>query len=557
MPHVITSGCCADASCVAVCPVDCIHPTPDEPDFGRTPTLYVDPRTCIDCGACVDACPVEAIAPADKLPPSQQVFTIRNREHYAISEPAVAADADGAAVAPDRAPTPLRFPAAPAPGQPRLDVVVVGTGPAAHYTADLLLRIAGAEVTMIDRLPVTGGLLRHGVAPDHPSTRRLADRFTGFLHNPRLHLVLGVDVGRDVTVDDLARDADAVVLAVGASHGRRLGVPGEDLPGSVTSTQFVNWYNAHPDRETSAPELSAERAVVVGTGNVALDVARILLTAPEDLARTDIADDALAALRDSRVREVVVVGRRGPDAAACTPGELHDLQHVPGVEVVVADTPGVRAQLAQAVPGTPASWFADLPRVTVDPDRPPATGRRVVFWFGAAPAALAGEGRVERVCLTRTAPDDGDAVDLTAGLVVTAIGHLGRPVPGVAFDETTHTIPHRAGRVLTTPGGEPVPGRYVVGWIKRGASGGIGANRSDAAETVTSLLADATAGALPPRRGSGRALRRRLRRQVPGTVDRAGYRAIDRQEREAGAASGRPRVRFTTVEQLRAAATRR
>ena len=545
MPHVITSGCCTDASCVSVCPVDCIHPTPDEPDFGTTATLYVDPRTCIDCGACVDACPVDAISPADRLPLSQQVFTIRNRDHYA------------AAAASDRAPTPVRFPAAPAPGQPRLDVVVVGTGPAAHYTADLLLRVAGAEVTMIDRLPVAGGLLRHGVAPDHPSTRRLAERFTGFLHNPRLHLVLGVDVGRDVTVDDLARNADAVVLAVGAATGRRLAVPGEDLAGSVTSTEFVNWYNAHSDRETAAPDLSTERTVVVGNGNVALDLARILLTDPDALARTDIADDALVALRDSRVREVVVVGRRGPDAAACTPGELHDLQQVPGVEVVVADTPGVREHLAAAAPGSPASWFAELPVVAVDPAVPSRAGRRVVFWFGAAPAALAGDGRVERVCLTRTAADGGDVVELTAGLVVTAIGHAGRPVPGVAFDERTHTIPHREGRVLSAPDGDPVPGRYVVGWIKRGASGGIGANRSDAAETVASILADAAAGVLPTRRGSARALRRRLRRQVPGVVDRAGYRAIDRQEREAGATAGRPRVRFTTAEQLRAAAARR
>ncbi|MFD9645567.1 FAD-dependent oxidoreductase, partial [Streptomyces sp. NPDC059082] len=327
MTYAITQTCCNDATCVAVCPVNCIHPTPDEPDFGTTEMLYIDPRSCIDCGACADACPVDAIFPADRLPEPLREYEEINAAHYAGREPAPVLASP--TFHPWGAPSFTRsLPADFAP----IRVAVVGTGPAGMYAAEDLLLHTNAEVTLIDRLPVAGGLVRYGVAPDHPATKGAGDTFARFHAHPRVRMRLGVQIGVDVTPGELAAHHDAVVYAVGAPSDRRLGIPGEDLPGSVSATSVVSWYNAHPETGADAVRPAAERVVVVGNGNVALDVARVLLTDPEALARTDIADHALAALRDARVREVVLLGRRGPEDAAYTASELLALKHLPGVE---------------------------------------------------------------------------------------------------------------------------------------------------------------------------------------------------------------------------------
>ncbi len=540
MPYVITPGCCSDASCVAVCPVDCIHPTPDEPDFGSTATLFVDPRTCIDCGACADACPVEAIGPADLLEGGpDEVLIGRNAAFF-----------DARPVAPPRTePTfPATLPTTVAP----LRVAIVGTGPAAYYTADLLLRVAGADVTMFDRLPVSGGLLRYGVAPDHPETKKLADRFTGFLHNPRLHLMLGVEVGVDMTTEELATHFDAVVYAVGASVGKTAGIAGEDLPGSMPASDVVAWYNGHPDARQLPVHLGGDRAIVIGNGNVALDVARVLLVGPEALATTDIADHALDALTSSSVREVVVVGRRGPEHAAYTAGEVHNLGKLAGVQVAVADTVADTVARSDVPLNAHAALVADLAVVSLD--GPPAGERRIVFAFGLTPQAILGRDGVAAVRFTPTDDPAAEPVTIDASLVVHAIGYAGRPVAGLPFDGTTHRIPHDHGRILD--GDAVVPGAYVVGWIKRGATGGIGANRQDAADTVRSLMLDA---AEHPRRAPGdpQRLRDDLRRRLPGVVDKRGLRAIEAVERERGRAAGRVRVKLSTREELREAALRR
>ncbi|TNC29109.1 FAD-dependent oxidoreductase [Amycolatopsis alkalitolerans] len=452
MAFAITQTCCNDASCVSVCPVNCIHPAPGEPDFGTTEMLYIDPRTCIDCGACADACPVDAIFPADALTGALEAYSEINAAHYADSGLPTAVSPNFHAWGPPSFSRILPSDFAP------LDVAVVGTGPAAMYAVEDLLLHTSSRVTLIDRLPVAGGLVRFGVAPDHPSTKKIGEVFARFHRHPRLRLKLGVEVGRDVTVEELAARHDAVIYAVGASSARKLGIPGEDLPGSVAATTLVAWYNGHPDVPPDAIDLSAERVVVVGNGNVALDVARILTADPAGLRGTSIAPEALARLESSKVREVVVLGRRGQEHAACTQPELLALTRRPDADLLV---------------DPPFDWSA-----------PPAEGRRIVLRFHSTPVEILGDNQVRGVRLA-------DGVEIAAGQVVRAIGYRGTPLPGLPFDETTGTIPHTGGRVR--------PGTYVTGWIKRGPSGGIGANRTCARETVSGLLDDAIAGRLTRR----------------------------------------------------------
>ncbi|MFF2544518.1 FAD-dependent oxidoreductase [Kitasatospora sp. NPDC058063] len=569
MAYAITQTCCNDASCVSVCPVNCIHPTPDEPEFGTTDMLYIDPRACIDCGACADACPVDAVYPVDRLRGPDTVFGDLNRDWFRDHP------SDHAWGAPS-------FPRSLPDELGALRIAVVGTGPSAGYTAQELLRGTSAEITMIDRLPVTGGLLRHGVAPDHQSTKRIAESFASVFRDPRLRMHLNVEIGTDLTHQELAAHHHAVVYAVGAAADRRLGVPGEDLPGSLPATAFVRWYNAEPTVPADAVELSARRVVVIGNGNVAVDIARILLTDPDRLAATDIADHALAALRRSRVREVVLLARRGPGQAAWTRAEFLALRQLPGVEVVVEDHPEVRAAIeaagAEAEAGSGsgsgsgagsgtaagAGLLTGLPLVPFDGSAEPGPGRRIVLRFLSAPVELSGDGRVEALTVERTAPTADGRVEgtgatdvLRAGLVVRSIGHRGVPLPGLPFDERAGTVAHRNGRVVDPATGRPLPGTYVVGWAKRGPSGGIGANRACARETVDALLDDAAARALPVPEAGRKDFERLVRHRRPDAVGLRELRAVERAERERGEAEGRPRVKLASVPELLAAGRRR
>ncbi|MGW4840090.1 FAD-dependent oxidoreductase [Streptomyces globisporus] len=548
MTYAITQTCCNDATCVAVCPVNCIHPTPEERAFGSTEMLHIDPRACIDCGACADACPVDAIFPVDSLSAGQREYADINAAYYEGAEP-LAAEVDGPNFHAWGEPVFER--SLPSDFGP-LRVAVVGTGPAGMYAAQDLLLHTAAEVTLIDRLPVAGGLVRYGVAPDHPATKKVGDTFSRFHSHPRVRMHLGIEVGRDVTAEELSAHHDAVIYAVGASTDRRLGVPGEELPGCLSATAFVAWYNAHPEAVAQGVDLSAERVVVVGNGNVALDVARILVADPEALAATDIAAHALDALRASRVREVVVLGRRGPGDAAYTRSELLALKHVPGVELVVDDhDPRTAAAIDAAGAGDRAGVLKGLARVRTDAASPTGGERRIVLRFHSEVVEIRGEGDgVNSVRVTDGGGDGdgGSTADLKAGLLLRAIGYRGIPVPGLPFDESSGTVPHEGGRVAG------VPGSYVVGWIKRGPSGGIGANRTCAAETVGTLLADAVAGELPAPTGDAKAFRRLARQRNRRVVDARGLAAIDRAERDRGRRDGRPRVKLATVEELVATA---
>ncbi|GAA3019593.1 FAD-dependent oxidoreductase [Streptomyces fulvorobeus] len=540
MTYAITQTCCTDATCVAVCPVNCIHPTPQEREFGSTEMLYIDPKTCIDCGACADACPVDAIFPVDSLPPAQREYAAVNADHFADDEPRPVG----------------RGPNFHAWGEPSFErgvpsdfapirVAIVGTGPAGMYAAEDLLLHTNAEVTLIDRLPVAGGLIRYGVAPDHPATKKVGDTFARFHAHPRARTVLGVEVGKDVTAEELAAHHDAVIYAVGASADRRLGVAGEDLRGSIAATAFVAWYNAHPEVPADAVDLSGERVVVVGNGNVAVDVARILATDPETLAGTDIADHALAALRTSKVREVVLLGRRGPEDAAYTASELRALKHLPGVELVVDDhDPRTGATIDSASPKDKAGLLKGVARRRADWSPTPDAGRRVVLRFHSSTVEVLGTDAVEAARVTGVAGDQ----EIPAGMLLRAVGYRGVPVPGLPFDEADATVPHQGGRVTGRPG------TYVVGWIKRGPSGGIGANRTCAAETVSTLLADAVSGALSAPAGSATAFRRLVRKRTRRLIDARGLAAIDRAERARGRDQGRTRAKLGTVPELVAAA---
>ncbi len=504
MAFAITQTCCSDATCVSVCPVNCIHPTPEERAFGSTEMLHIDPKSCIDCGACADACPVDAIFPVERLTGGQREYARINAAYY-----------EGEDHRPEQ---PVRGPVFHDWGAPSFDrvlppdfgplrVAVVGTGPAGMYAARDLLLHTPAEVTLIDRLPVAGGLVRYGVAPDHPSTKKAGESFARFLTHPRVRLCLGLEVGDGgMTADELAAHHDAVIYAVGAPEARRLGVPGEDRPGSVAASEFVAWCNGHPDVAPDAFELSADRAVVVGNGNVALDAARLLVSDPATLQGTPIAAHALAGLRRGKVREVVVLGRRGPQHAAYTRPELLALKHLSGVDLLVDDhDPAVGAAIDGAADQDKAAVLKDVRREAVDWSLPPAADgrRRIVFRFLSAPAEVRGEESVRAVRVTGAAGE----TEIAAGTVLRAVGHRGTPLDGLPFDESTGTVPNDRGRVTGRPGA------YVVGWIKRGASGGIGANRVCATETVGSLLDDAASGRLPAPTGSARSFRRLARRR--------------------------------------------
>jgi ferredoxin--NADP+ reductase len=313
----------------------------------------------------------------------------------------------------------------------------------------------------------------------------------------------------------------------------------------VSATAFAAWYSAHPDARPGDIDLSAERAVVIGNGNVALDVARVLLSDPDDLARTDIADHALETLRTSNVREVVLLGRRGPEHAAFTRPEFLALRELRGVRLVVDGRPDVRAAFGDAEPGSKAAVFAGVDVEDIEWGDPPPAGKRIVFRFLSTPTALHGEHHVEAVALQQDV--------LPAKLVLRSTGSRGQPLPGLPFDPETATVPHRGGRVVDPGLDEPMTGTYVVGWIKRGPTGGIGSNRTCAAETVDTLLEDAAAQRLLQPTGSRRQFAKLVRRRQPESLGRRAALAIDQAERARGSRAGRPRVKFATAPELVAA----
>ncbi|HEY8028913.1 MAG TPA: FAD-dependent oxidoreductase [Gaiellaceae bacterium] len=432
-----------------------------------------------------------------------------------------------------------------------LRVAVVGSGPAGFYAVGALLGgETPVEVDMFERLPTPWGLVRLGVAPDHPKLKTVSRAFEKIAERPGFRFLGNVEVGRDIGHADLARLYDAVVYAVGAQTDRRLGIPGEDLPGSWPATEFVAWYNAHPDYETLEFDLDVERAVVVGVGNVALDVARMLALTPEELAPTDTADAAIAAIAGASIREIVVVGRRGPAQAAFTTPELSELGELAGAAVIVdpADLEGAVATDTNSERNIEVlREFASRAQA--------AKPKRVVLKFFASPVAIHGADRVESIELVRNVLDENNRAvpteereTLSCGIVFRSVGYRGVELPGVPFDDKTGTIPNEGGRVE--------PGLYVAGWIKRGPSGVIGTNKKDAAETIELLLEDAVAGRLPRTDATAADVDALLDERDVRRVLYTGWQSIDEVERSAGEPLGRPRVKLCTWDALLEAASK-
>lgn len=442
-------------------------------------------------------------------------------------------------------------------------VAIVGSGPSGFFAAASLLKAADAgeqlevAVDMLEMLPTPWGLVRSGVAPDHPKIKSVSQQFEKTAEDPRFRFFGNVTVGQHVEAAELAERYDAVIYAVGAQSDRPLGIPGDQLPGSVAAVDFVGWYNAHPHFEQMDPDLSGSRAVVVGNGNVAVDVARILVTDPDVLAVTDIADHAVTALRACHIDEVVIIGRRGPLQSAFTTLELRELGELEGVDVVVdpAQLEGISDDDAAAA-GKVAKQNIKVLRDYAT--RAPRPGhRRIVLRFLTSPIEIKGNDKVESIVLgsnelvsdasgRMVAKDTGVREELPAQLVVRSVGYRGVPTPGLPFDTKSATIPHTDGRITGSRN------EYVVGWIKRGPSGVIGTNKKDAQDTVDTLLADLAAQSGSGTLAEDRAdeLARWLASRQPQLVSAAHWQAIDRFEREAGAAQNRPRVKVASRSEL-------
>ncbi|ORV47510.1 ferredoxin [Mycolicibacter engbaekii] len=537
MPHVITQACCNDASCVFACPVNCIHPTPDEPGFATSEMLYIDPDACVDCGACVRACPVDAIVPHTKVVTEQLPFVEINKSFYPERP-------EGVKLPPTSKLAPI-LPAAEVPqrGKYPLTVAIVGSGPAAMYAADELLTQPGVLVNMFEKLPTPYGLVRAGVAPDHQRTKLATRLFDQITRRRGFQFFLNVEVGRHLSHADLLEHHHAVLYASGALHDKRLEIDGMGLPGTGTATEIVGWYNGHPDFADLSVDLSGERVVIVGNGNVALDVARILTADPDRLAHTDIADYALAALRDSAVQEVVIVARRGPAASAFTLPELVGLTQVADVVLDAEDHARVREDLAADQDMLTRQKLEVLAKL--GDASAPVTRPRIRFAYGLTPARVLGDSRCEAIEFTVTGTDQVRRID--AGMVLTSIGYHGTPIADLPFDDAAGVVPNEGGRVIDPATGRRVPGAYVSGWIKRGTNGFIGSNKADSLKTIQTLASDYNAGLLTEPVAGPRAVARMVHARQPDVIDAAGWKAIDQAEIERGQAQGRPRVKFTRV----------
>ncbi|OBJ04679.1 ferredoxin [Mycobacterium alsense] len=543
MPHVITQSCCNDGSCVFACPVNCIHPTPDEPGFATSEMLYIDPVACVDCGACVSACPVGAIAPDTRLEPEQLPFVEINASFYP-ERPA------GVKLPPTSKLAPV-IPAAEVRRRRRpLTVAIVGSGPAAMYAADELLTQHGVRVNVFEKLPTPYGLVRAGVAPDHQNTKRVTRLFDRVSRHRHFRFYLNVEIGKHLSLADLLAHHHAVLYAVGAPDDRRLDIDGMGLAGTGTATELVGWINGHPDFTDLPVDLGHERAVIIGNGNVALDVARVLTANPDDLAATDISDHALAAFRRSRLREVVIAARRGPVHSAFTLPELVGLTGASEVVLDADDHQRVVGDLAEASDPLTKSKLEILSKL--GDGSAPASRPRVRLAYQLTPSRVLGERRATGVEFSVTGT--GEVRRLDAGLVLTSIGYRGKGIRDLPFDESAAVVPNEGGRVVDPETRRPVPGAYVAGWIKRGPTGFIGTNKSCSFETVQALVADFNAGRLPDPVTKPEALAQLVHARQPAAVDSEGWRAIDAAEIERGDRGGRPRNKFTDVADMLAVA---
>ncbi|MCC7486185.1 MAG: FAD-dependent oxidoreductase [Burkholderiales bacterium] len=442
-----------------------------------------------------------------------------------------------------------------------LKVAIIGSGPSGFYAAEALLRSGRiVEVTMIERLPVPYGLVRSGVAPDHPKLKQPILVYDRIARSAAFFFLGNVHVDRDIGMGELMDTHHAVVLACGAGTDRRLGIPGEKLPGSHPASEFVGWYNGHPDYHACTFDLAQEVAVIIGQGNVALDIARILVKPVDHLRHTDIAAHALDALAKSRIREVHIVGRRGPAQAKFTSQELSEIGEIAQCSAVVH--PG-DLDLSETCRIEAADKMSRNLAKNLETFRRFASGssdahRRCYFHFFRNPRQISGHRRVEGVRFARTrltgepfrqaAVDTEEFIDMPCGLVFRSIGYHGVPIAGLPFDDARGTIPHRDGRLID-PSGNAIRGLYATGWIKRGATGIIGTNRADSVATVASLLSDLPGLDTMPKSGSA-GLAAMLAARGKRHVTYEEWLRIDETEVRTGRAKGKPREKMTRVQEM-------
>ena len=365
---------------------------------------------------------------------------------------------------------------------PQYKVAIVGAGPAGYFAAQALQNLQNEElqfsIDMIERLPTPWGLVRSGVAPDHPKIKTVAKVFEKVANEPNFRLFANVELGSDLTIEQLKEKYDAVVIATGSALGKKLGIPGEDLPGSMSAATFVPWYNAHPDFKDESIDLNCETAVVIGAGNVAMDVARMLALEPSELDPTDTADHAIDAFKESKVRTVIISARRGPEHAAFTSPELRELPKLEHTNVLMEKS-DIEAAIVRAGDAPEKDVKSNLDAMLLISEKEATNhGRTMKFQFLATPLEVKGNGRVEEVVFQKTGSDE--TFSIKCGLVITAIGYEAASLEG---------IPYEKGKVINTDGrvNENV---YVVGWAKRGPSGVIGTNKSDAADVMKLLVED-------------------------------------------------------------------
>jgi ferredoxin--NADP+ reductase len=448
-----------------------------------------------------------------------------------------------------------------------LRVAIVGSGPAGFYAAESLFAAPErtVEVDMFDRLPTPFGLVRAGVAPDHPKIKNVIRRYEKTAANEGFRFFGNVEVGRDLNVADLEQRYNAVLYAYGTATDRKLGIPGEDLPGSHPATTFVAWYNAHPDFAGHTFDLTSKRAVVIGNGNVAADVARMLVLPRAELSVTDTADHAIDALAGSGIEEVVVLGRRGPAQAAFTNPEVRELGELTEADIVIdpaevelddASREYVESDECDPTHRRNVEIFTEFSQ-----REPEGKPKRVVLRFCCSPVEIKGDGKVESLVIGRNelyrdesgairARDTGEREEIECGLVLRSIGYKGIGLEGIPFDTDRGVIPNVGGRVTELESGEQAAGHYAVGWIKRGPSGVIGTNKKDAQDTVDSLLADLEQGKIPEREPVEPPIEELLAERAGDHVTYLGWQAIDAAEVAAGEPHGRPRVKFCSIEEM-------
>lgn len=551
MTYVITNSCCKDASCVEVCPVNAIHPRPESDNYWSADMLYINPMQCIDCGACAKACPVDVIYFEDDLPIHLKEYRQINASHFEDEKKLEAVPA--LTESHDYCHLKNKY--------EELRVAIVGSGAAGIYAARELLSKRGLklDVYMFDRLPVPGGLIRSGVAPDHQDTKKVALEFDRLCSHNNFHFYGGVEIGKQLTHKELKEHFHGIIYASGAFSDKQLSITGENLPGCHGASEFVGWYNGHPDYANFNFDLSNKKAIIIGNGNVALDIARILVTDTKLLEKTDIAAHALKALRESEIREVIIAARRGPAHAAFTNPELLSLGQIEGANVTVEE------ECIHLIREMSPRDFAEKWRANILNEYAAnvcQSSKRIKFLFMSSPIEILGDEKAIGVRFSRNIyssnHQDTITVDhtkedrvLEANLIISAVGFKGSKIPKLPFEEQSGVIANKKGRVLEEDQNTHMTGVYTTGWAKRGAKGTIGTNRLCAIETVGALLHDVEALRMFQPMYKIEQLHITLNQRHCNYIDTQGWKTIDQYERQTGNSTKRIRTKIIDVHEMR------